>query len=59
MDQAYHKVQIQKSIRKAEAVFKDMSALSNDYDFMDEEDASRKIAAYAKRNVAKNQGMQV
>ena len=53
MDQAYHKNEIQKSIREAEAVFKNMSALSNDYDFMDEEEASQKIAAYAKRNVAK------
>ena len=45
--------QIRESIREAEAVFRDMSALSNDYDFMDEDAASRKIAAHARRNAEK------
>ena len=49
----YRRGRMRMSIREAEAVFRDMSALSNDYDFMDEDSASRRIAAHAKRNAEK------
>ena len=51
-DRAYRRRRIRESIRKAEVVFRDMSALSNDYDYMDEKEASQRIAAYAKQNAA-------
>lgn len=53
MERDYRRGQIRRSIREAEAVFRDMSALSNDYDFMDEDAASRNIAAHARRNAGK------
>ena len=52
-ERSHRRGQIRRSIREAEAVFRDMSALSNDYDFMDEDAASRKIAAHARRNAGK------
>lgn len=51
-DRAYSRGRIRESIHRAEAVFRDVSALSNDYDFMDEGEASQRIASYARQNAA-------
>lgn len=49
-DRECRRDRIRKSIREAEDVFRRMSSLSHDYDFMDENEASEKIAAHARRN---------
>ena len=49
-DRAYRRMRIRESVHRAEAVFRDMCALSNDYDFMDEREASQRIAAHARQN---------
>ena len=48
-----HKGAIKGAICDAEAVMRNVSCLSRDYDFVDEKEASERIAVYARKNMAK------
>ena len=50
---AFHKNVIKSAIYDAEIVMRNVSCLSRDYDFADENDVSERIAEYARKNMAK------
>lgn len=47
-EQRHRRGRMRESIREAEGVFRRMSSLSKDYDFVDEGEATERIAAYAR-----------
>lgn len=52
-EREFHKMAIKDTIYDAEAVMRSVSSLSRDYDYMDAQEASGRIATYARRNTPK------
>ena len=49
----FHRNTIQDAIYDAEIIFRNVSSLSNDYDYTDEKITSERIAKYTRKNIGK------
>lgn len=49
----FHKNSIQDAIYDAEIIFRNVSSMTNDYDYVDEETATKRIFRYTRKNIAK------